>query len=101
MQMDPYQENWCPTFVVARGFSKILGIYFKDTFAPTLKMVPLRLMFSISVSLNLNLHHLDIETAFLHGDLKEEPSHFLDPQFLNYVCKLYKSLYGLKQSPGM
>ena len=92
--------------VVARGFSQIPGIDFKDTFAPTLKMVPLRLMFSISASLNLELHHLDIETAFLHGDLEEEiymeqPSHFVDPQFPNYVCKLHKSLYGLKQSPRM
>ena len=78
----------------------------RDAFVPTLKMVPLRLMFSISASLNLELHHLDIETAFLHGHLKEEiymeqPSHFLDPQFPNYVCKVHKSLYSLKQSPGM
>ena len=70
--------------VLPRGFSQISRIDFKDTFAPTLKMVPLRLMFSIFASLNLDLHHLDMKTAFLHGDRKEEiymaqPSHFLDP----------------------
>ena len=52
--------------VVARGFSQILGIDFKDT----LKIVPLRLMFSISAGINLELRHLNIETAFLHGDLE-------------------------------
>jgi hypothetical protein len=58
--------------LVARGFSQVQGIDFNDTFAPTLKIVPLRLIFAISVGLNLELHHLDIEMAFLHGDLNEE-----------------------------
>mgnify|MGYP000385546506 FL=1 len=92
--------------VVARGFSQIPGVDFKDTFAPTLKMVPLRTMLALSAGLNLELHHLDIETAFLHGDLNEEifmqqPPFFEDPTFPKHVCKLHKSLYGLKQSPRM
>ena len=58
--------------VVARGFSQIPGMDFKETFAPTLKMVPLRVMLAFSAGFNLKLHHLDIETAFLHGDSNEE-----------------------------
>ena len=54
--------------------------------------------------LNLELHHVDVETTFLHGDL-EEDIYMEQPQMLdnnidpNYVCKLNKPLYGLKQSP--
>ena len=63
-------------------------------------------MFAISAGLNLELHHLDVETAFLHGDLDEEiymeqPPFFVDSKNPHHVCKLKKSLYGLKQSPRM
>ena len=47
--------------LVARGFSQILGLDFTATFAPTRKAAPLRFMFAISASLNLELHHLDVE----------------------------------------
>ena len=92
--------------LVAKGFTQIHGIDYKDTFAPTLKMVPMRLIFSITVGLNLELHHIDIETAFLHGDLDEEiymeqPPYFVSSTIPHYVCKLHKSLYGLKQSSRM
>ena len=92
--------------LVARGFIQVHGLDFTDTFAPTLKSTPLRLLFALIVGLNFELHHLDIETTFLHGDLDEDiymeqPPYFVDPQFPKYVCKLKKSLYGLKQSPRM
>jgi hypothetical protein len=92
--------------LVARGFTRVPGLDFTDTFAPTLKSTPRRLLFALTAGLNLELHHLDIETAFLHGDLDEDiymeqPPYFVDPQFPQYVCKLKKSLYGLKQSPRM
>ena len=92
--------------LVARGFRQVYGVDYNETFAPTLKMVPLRLLLSITAGLNLELHHLDVETAFLHGDLNEEiymkqPPFFEDSKYPKYVCKLRKSLYGLKQSPRM
>ena len=92
--------------VVARGFTQIPGIDFKETFAPTLRTTPMRLVWGITAALNLELHHLDVETAFLHGDLEEEiymeqPPHFKDVEHPNFVCKLKKAIYGLKQSPRM
>jgi hypothetical protein len=59
---------------------------------------------SIVVSRGWNLRQLDVQNAFLHGDLNEDvymqqPPGFEDLQKLNYVCKLDKALYGLKQAP--
>ena len=92
--------------LVDRGFTQVPGLDFTNTFAPTLKSTPLRLVFALTTGLNLEMHHLDIETTFLHGDLDEDiymeqPPYFVDPQFPKYVCKLKKSLYNLKQSPRM
>jgi hypothetical protein len=58
--------------LVAWGCRQVFGVDYNETFAPTLKMVPLRLLFSITARFNLELHHLDVETTFLHGDLNEE-----------------------------
>jgi hypothetical protein len=81
--------------LVARGFRQVYGVDYNETCAPTLKMVPLRLLLSITVGLNLELHHLDVETAFLHGNLNEEiymkqSPFFEDSQYPKYVCKLRK-----------
>ena len=79
---------------------------FTATFAATPKVVPLSFIFAISVGLNLELHHVDVETTFLHEDLDEEiyieqSPFFVDPKNPHHVCKLKKSLYGLRQSPRM
>ena len=54
--------------------------------------------------LNLEVHHVDIETTFPHGDLEEtiymeEPKMVENDKYPDYVCKLNKPLYGIKQSP--
>ena len=90
--------------LVARGFSQIPGIDFKDTFSPTLRSITFRIFVSLAVELDLELHHLDVQTAFLHGELEEEiymqqPPHFEDSTRPNVVCRLHRSLYGLRQSP--
>lgn len=62
------------------------------------------MVLSMVAAENLLLHHMDVKTAFLHGDLKEElymtqPEGFIVKGKEGLVCKLKKSLYGLKQAP--
>jgi hypothetical protein len=56
------------------------------------------------VSYNWQIKQIDIQNAFLHGELKEEvymaqPQGYIHPQYPNHLCKLYKLIYGLKQTP--
>ena len=62
------------------------------------------MLIALATQHDLELHHLDVETTFLHGDLDEEPylqqpQFFEDPGHPTHVCRLHKSFYGLKQSP--
>ncbi|PNX95064.1 pentatricopeptide repeat-containing protein mitochondrial-like [Trifolium pratense] len=69
------------------------------------KMASVRLFLSIAAIQHWPLHQLDIKNAFLHGDLEEEVYMEQLPRFVaqgessNMVCRLHRSLYGLKQSP--
>ncbi|PKI50802.1 hypothetical protein CRG98_028797 [Punica granatum] len=91
--------------LVAKGYSQILGLDYGDTFSPVANMASLRLLLSLAVVRHWSLHQLDIKNAFLHGDLEEEvdmeqPHGFVaQGEYFGKVCKLRKSLYGLKQSP--
>ena len=90
--------------LVARGFEQTEGVDFLDTFAPVVRWETIRALIAIAVHLNWPIHQLDVLTAFLNGILKEDvymiqPPGFLQPGVENLVCKLHKSLYGLKQSP--
>lgn len=88
--------------LVANGFSQIYGIDFTETYAPVVSMKTLRSMISYSATENLLMHQMDVKTAFLNGELNEEvymkqPKGYSDGT--TKVCKLQKTLYGLKQSP--
>ena len=79
-------------------------IDFTGTFIPTLRITSFRLLVAIAVAQNLELHHLDVQTAFLDGDLEEEvymehAPYIQNTKFPTHVCKLRKSIYGLRQSP--
>ena len=90
--------------LVARGFEQTSGVDFQETFASVVRWETIRALIAIAVHLNWPIHQLDVLTAFLNGLLKEDvymlqPPGFLHPGFEHLVCKLHKSLYGLKQSP--
>ena len=74
---------------------------FHETFSPVIKPTTVRLVLAITVSCQWDLRQLDVSNAFLHGYLKEEvylhqPPGYVDFTHPDYVCKLHKSLCGLK-----
>jgi Reverse transcriptase (RNA-dependent DNA polymerase) len=87
--------------LVAKGYSQTYDNDYNETFAPVAKMGTVRMLVSCAANFNWPLHQLDVKNVFLHGDLKEEvymeiPSGCAMPQSARKMCKLKKSLYGLK-----
>jgi hypothetical protein len=57
---------------VVKGFNQKQGIDFDEIFSPVVKMSSIRVILGLTASLDLELEQMDVKTAFLHGDLKEE-----------------------------
>ena len=87
---------------VARGFNQIEGIDYHETFSPTIAMTSLRVVMQLAAHNDLLVHQLDMKTAYLNAPIEEEvyleqPQGYID-KGTDYVWKLKKSIYGLKQS---
>nr|GFC26968.1 hypothetical protein [Tanacetum cinerariifolium] len=80
------------------------GIDFEESFAPVARLEAIRIFLAYAAYKNMVFYQMDVKTAFLNGNLREEvyvsqPDGFVDPDNPNYVYKLKKALYGLKQAP--
>ena len=92
--------------LVARGFQQVAGLDYSETYAPVIKFTTIRLLLALVAHFDLELHQMDVVTAFLNGDLDEDiymeqPEGCVDKSKPDHVCKLLKAIYGLKQAHRM
>ncbi|KAD4584950.1 hypothetical protein E3N88_22551 [Mikania micrantha] len=89
--------------LVAKGYTQKEGIDYQETFSPVSQKDSLRIVMALVAHFDLELHQMDVKTAFLNGELYEDvymtqPEGFKPKGKEHLVCKLKKSTYGLKQA---
>ena len=88
--------------MVAKGYNQKYGIDYDETFCPVVRSESVRTFITLAAKHRLQLHQLDVANAFLNGNLKEQiytkqPEQFKVKGNEHLVCKLKRSIYGLKQ----
>ncbi|GKC22708.1 retrovirus-related pol polyprotein from transposon TNT 1-94 [Tanacetum coccineum] len=91
-------------WLVAKGYRQEEGINFEESFALVAQIKAIRIFIANASIKNMIIYQMDVKTAFLNGELKEEvfvsqPERFVDPNHPTHVYHLKKALYGLKQAP--
>nr|GEV46014.1 hypothetical protein [Tanacetum cinerariifolium] len=89
--------------LVAKGYRQEEGIDFEESFAPVARIKAIRIFITNATNKNMPIYHMDVETAFLNGELREEVyviqlKGFVDQDKPNHVYRLNKALYGLEQA---
>jgi len=90
--------------IIAKGYSQREGIDFEEIFSPVARLETVRLFLAIGAQREWKFFQLDVKSAFLNGDLKEEvyvlqPEGFVINGKEEMVYHLHKALYGLRQAP--
>nr|GEV90305.1 retrovirus-related Pol polyprotein from transposon TNT 1-94 [Tanacetum cinerariifolium] len=102
--LEPHSKASSSGMLVAKGYRQEEVIDFKESFAPVAHIKAIRIFIANATSKNMIIYQMDVKTAFLNGELKEEvyvsqPEGFVDPDHPTHVYHLKKALYGLKQAP--
>ena len=89
--------------LVAKGFRQVEGVDYDETFSPVAMIKSIRILLAIAAYYDYEIWQMDVKTAFLNGNLQEDvymtqPEGFVDPDNAGKVCKLQRSIYGLKQA---
>jgi len=89
------------TRFVAREFSQVEGIDYEETFSLVARYASIWMIISLAAYMGWRLHQMDVNTAFLNGEIEEEvyieqPDGFMIHEKESHLCRLKKALYGLK-----
>ena len=89
--------------LVAKGFRQIHGVDYDETFSPVAMFKSIRILLAVAAFHDYEIWQMDVKTAFLNGKLEEDvymtqPEGFVAPENAGKVCKLQRSIYGLKQA---
>jgi hypothetical protein len=95
---DRYKARW-----VLRGFTQLSGVDYDETFSLVVRPTIIRIVLFLALSRDWVVHQLDVKNAFLHGTLTKmvycnKPADFVESTHPGMVCKLNRSLYGIKQA---
>ena len=90
--------------LVAKGYVQEQGVDFEEVFAPVARMESVRLLIALAAKESWRLHHMDVKSAFLNGELEEEvyvkqPPGYIKEGEEHKVLRLHKALSGLRQAP--
>ncbi|CAH1432412.1 unnamed protein product [Lactuca virosa] len=90
--------------LVAKGYIQLEGVDYDETYALVARMEAIRIFLAYAAHKNIKVHQMDVKSAFLNGELKEEvylqqPPGFECLEFPDYCYKLEKAVYSLKQAP--
>lgn len=89
--------------LVAKGYAQVQGVDFEEVFAPVARIETVRVLLALAAKGGWEVHHMDVKSAFLNGDLTESVYVKQPPSFVvgkgDKVLKLRKALYGLRQAP--
>ncbi|GKA76974.1 retrotransposon protein, putative, ty1-copia subclass, partial [Tanacetum coccineum] len=89
--------------LVAKGYTQLYGVDYEETFSPVADIRAIRILISIATYYDYEIWQMDVKTAFLNGYLDGDiymvqPEGFVNPNHPRKVCKLQRSIYGLKQA---
>ncbi|KAK9008737.1 hypothetical protein V6N11_075620 [Hibiscus sabdariffa] len=89
--------------LVAKGFRQIRGVDYEETFSPVAMFKSIRVLLAVAAFHDYEIWQMDVKTAFLNEKLEEDvymtqPEGFVTPENAGKVCKLLRSIYGLKQA---